>query len=257
MATKNSNKNSETPTLVTLKNKAGKIHDVALKASNDLVEETIATGEQWQNLLAKAIQKGTTLFGKQQELALTSLETLKEQALYGKMRLNKLVSSKTPKNKTAPKSGPTKRNTSEEIAQLLDEPAKAEAPTKKATTPAPAKTAKKPMAKAKIPAPAKAVKKPIADPFKKTPSTSATKPADLTLIEGIGPKIKELLTKAGISNLEQLAAANPADVKKSLTDAGPRYKMHDPSSWTAQAKLAAAGKMDELKALQAELKGGK
>jgi len=77
------------------------------------------------------------------------------------------------------------------------------------------------------------------------------------LIEGIGPKIQELLIKAGIADFDQLASASPADLKKILVDAGTRFQMHDPSTWAAQAKLAAAGKMEELKVLQAELKGGK
>jgi hypothetical protein len=33
--------------------------------------------------------------------------------------------------------------------------------------------------------------------------------------------------------------------------------MHDPTTWPAQAKLAAAGKWDELKAMQDNLKGGR
>jgi len=36
-----------------------------------------------------------------------------------------------------------------------------------------------------------------------------------------------------------------------------RYKMHDPTTWPKQAKLAADGKWDELKKLQDELDGGK
>jgi len=80
---------------------------------------------------------------------------------------------------------------------------------------------------------------------------------DLTKIEGVGPKIKEILNKSGIFSFEQLAAAKPADIKKSLEAAGPRFKMHNPGSWPKQSKLAADGKWDELKVLQDELDGGK
>ena len=76
----------------------------------------------------------------------------------------------------------------------------------------------------------------------------------LTLIEGIGPKIQELLNKAGIITFDQLAKSKPADLKKTLTDAGTRFQMHDPSTWAAQAKLAAAGKMDELKVFASRIK---
>jgi len=36
-----------------------------------------------------------------------------------------------------------------------------------------------------------------------------------------------------------------------------RYKMHNPSTWPAQAKLAAKGEWEKLGTLQAELSGGK
>jgi len=42
-----------------------------------------------------------------------------------------------------------------------------------------------------------------------------------------------------------------------LTDAGPRYQMHDPTSWPQQSGLAAKGKWEELKTLQDKLDGGK
>ena len=93
-------------------------------------------------------------------------------------------------------------------------------------------------------------------------TTSAPKPKkskkdDLTKIEGIGPKINELLNKGGINSFEDLANAKNDRLKKILDDAGPRYKMHDPGSWPRQSKLAADGKWDELKKLQDELDGGR
>lgn len=80
---------------------------------------------------------------------------------------------------------------------------------------------------------------------------------DLTLIEGIGPKIAELLNAAGIVTFADLAKAKPAAIKTTLEAAGKRYQMHDPATWPKQATLARDGKMTELKKLQAELKGGK
>jgi subtilisin-like proprotein convertase family protein len=93
-------------------------------------------------------------------------------------------------------------------------------------------------------------------------TTSAPKPKkskkdDLTKIEGIGPKINELLNKGGINSFEDLANAKNDTLKKILDDAGPRFKMHDPGSWPRQSKLAADGKWDELKKLQDELDGGR
>lgn len=80
---------------------------------------------------------------------------------------------------------------------------------------------------------------------------------DLTLVEGIGPKIAELLIEAGITTFAQLADADDATVQQVLTDAGPRFNVHDATTWNEQAALARDGKMDELKELQDRLKGGK
>ena len=92
------------------------------------------------------------------------------------------------------------------------------------------------------------------------PVKTETKPAgpdDLKKIEGIGPKISELLNLNEIETFSQLAASDPADLKSILEDAGSRYKMHDPTTWPQQAALAAEGKWDELKVLQDKLDGGR
>ena len=80
---------------------------------------------------------------------------------------------------------------------------------------------------------------------------------DLKKIEGIGPKIAELLNNAGIKTFKKLSKTEVKDIKKILLDAGSRFQMHDPGSWPKQAGLAAAGKWDELAALQEVLDGGK
>lgn len=80
---------------------------------------------------------------------------------------------------------------------------------------------------------------------------------DLTLIEGIGPKIAEMLTKNNIVTFQDLAKAKIDTLQTILKNAGSRYAMHDPTTWTKQADLAAKGKMAELKTMQDSLKGGK
>ena len=79
----------------------------------------------------------------------------------------------------------------------------------------------------------------------------------MTIVEGIGPKIAELLIAAGISDFAQLAASKKTAISEVLSNAGSRYAMHDPTTWPQQAKLAAAGKWEQLKKLQEELKAGK
>ena len=83
------------------------------------------------------------------------------------------------------------------------------------------------------------------------------KPDDLKKIEGVGPKISELLAAAGYDTFTKLSAAAPEKLKEVLSEAGPRYQMHDTTTWPQQAGLAAAGKWDELEKLQDELDGGK
>jgi large subunit ribosomal protein L17 len=80
---------------------------------------------------------------------------------------------------------------------------------------------------------------------------------DLKIIEGIGPKIADVLVEAGISTFAQLAATSPESIKEILESAGPQYNVHDPATWPAQSQLAADGKWEELKTLQDELLGGR
>ena len=80
---------------------------------------------------------------------------------------------------------------------------------------------------------------------------------DLKKIEGIGPKISELLNTAGITTFVALANTDAAKIKEILAAAGSRYASHDPTTWPAQAEMAAAGEWDKLNAWQDELDGGK
>lgn len=96
-----------------------------------------------------------------------------------------------------------------------------------------------------------------AAPKKAAPKKAAAKGDDLTKIEGIGPKIGELLAGNGIASYADLAAAKAEKISEILHEAGGTYASRDPSTWPQQAELAAAGKFDELKALQDELKGGR
>ena len=82
-------------------------------------------------------------------------------------------------------------------------------------------------------------------------------PDNLKRVEGIGPKIAEVLRSSGITTFDKLAAMTPDQIKKVLTAAGDRFSFQDPTTWPAQADLAAKGKWDELKKWQEELKGGK
>lgn len=79
---------------------------------------------------------------------------------------------------------------------------------------------------------------------------------DLTVVEGIGPKINELFKNAGVVTFAQLAKQTVPQMQKVLDDAGSRYKLANPGTWAQQAALAAENKWSELKALQDKLSGG-
>ena len=78
---------------------------------------------------------------------------------------------------------------------------------------------------------------------------------DLIIIEGIGPKIAGLLNQAGIKSFAQLATVDLSVVEKLLKENGLQFVKFN--SWPEQARLAAEGKMDELKALQEKLVAGR
>ncbi|MFZ1456011.1 MAG: 30S ribosomal protein S1 [Saprospiraceae bacterium] len=92
---------------------------------------------------------------------------------------------------------------------------------------------------------------------KAEPQKKSAKGDDLKKIEGIGPKIEELLHIANIVTFSDLAKADVAVLKEILHAAGSRYQMHDPSSWPMQSEMAANGDWDKLKEWQENAKGGK
>jgi len=107
----------------------------------------------------------------------------------------------------------------------------------------------------------KAAEEPAAEKVEEAPSAPVAddsgKPDDLKKIEGIGPKISEKLSEAGVDTFQKLADADVQKLKDILEAAGSRYRMHDPTTWPEQAGIAAAGDWDKLKELQDRLDGGK
>jgi large subunit ribosomal protein L21 len=120
----------------------------------------------------------------------------------------------------------------------------------KAEKAAPVKEAKKETKKeAKVEAPK-------AETKKAAPKKSTAKADDLKKIEGAGPKAAEALIAAGVDTFAKVAAMKPEAISTILTDASPRLAHLVTDTWPKQAKLAADGKWDELKALQDKLDGG-
>lgn len=107
---------------------------------------------------------------------------------------------------------------------------------------------------------AAALEQPVAEAVVAEKPAKAKKKAegdDLKLIEGVGPKIADLLINAGIVTFADLAATPVEKVSEILDAAGSRFAMHNPATWADQAALARDGKWDELKELQDKLNAGK
>jgi predicted flap endonuclease-1-like 5' DNA nuclease len=85
----------------------------------------------------------------------------------------------------------------------------------------------------------------------------AALPDDLLIVEGIGPKISDLLNQNGIFTFAQLATTSVERLRAILDAGGSRFRIADPGTWPTQALLAREGYMDALKALQGTLRAGR
>lgn len=94
-------------------------------------------------------------------------------------------------------------------------------------------------------------------PDTRMPQTAvAAKPDNLQLIEGIGPKIAQIMKDAGINTFAALAAKSATELRAILDEAG-ISAISDPTTWPEQAGLAARGEWEALEELQENLKGGR
>ncbi|MBP7273551.1 MAG: 50S ribosomal protein L27 [Saprospiraceae bacterium] len=125
------------------------------------------------------------------------------------------------------------------------------APVKKVAAPkaAPKAIAEKPAAPIETPAP-------VVEETS-TPAPKGIKADDLKVIEGIGPKIEQLLKEGGFPTWESVANADAAALKEILSNAGSRFSFHDPTTWPDQARMAMNGEWDKLREFQDLLMGGK
>ncbi|MBY0421022.1 MAG: hypothetical protein K2Q06_01880 [Parvularculaceae bacterium] len=83
-----------------------------------------------------------------------------------------------------------------------------------------------------------------------------TGPDNLEIIEGVGPKIADLLRAAGIRSFQHLAATKPADIQAILEKGGQSFKLARPDTWPEQADLAARNSWRALALLQKSLNAG-
>jgi predicted flap endonuclease-1-like 5' DNA nuclease len=80
---------------------------------------------------------------------------------------------------------------------------------------------------------------------------------DLTIIEGIGPKIDDLFHANGVVSFAQLARLSVPEMLEILGRGGPHFQLANPGTWAEQAALASENRWAELKRLQEVLISGR
>ncbi|HNQ26435.1 MAG TPA: hypothetical protein PKL92_00790 [Aquaticitalea sp.] len=102
---------------------------------------------------------------------------------------------------------------------------------------------------------------PVAIPFDASAAAAVfgkkIKENDLTIVEGIGPKIQELFHNHDVRTWKALSECSVEKCQKVLDSGGDNYRIHNPGTWPEQARLAYEGKWKELLKWQEELDGGK
>lgn len=87
---------------------------------------------------------------------------------------------------------------------------------------------------------------------------AAIKEDNLQVVEGIGPKMEEVLKENGVSTLGQLAGMNKGEIDAILAKYGNKYtRIIDPTTWPQQAALANEDKWEELIVMQKSLDTGR
>ncbi len=92
---------------------------------------------------------------------------------------------------------------------------------------------------------------------KKTDIYASLKSDNLQVVEGVGPKMEEVLKNNKVTDWSTLASQSPESLRALLDKSGTRYQIIDPATWPEQAALANAGKWDELITLQKALDTGR
>jgi predicted flap endonuclease-1-like 5' DNA nuclease len=175
----------------------------------------------------------------------------------GKCCRSKKKESSSPTPPPAPAAKTTQPPAATTPVNKVAAPTPAPAPAKPKATPV-NKVAEKPAAKTAKKAPVKTTAKNV------TIDLAAAKAAgikiksadDLTVIEGIGPKINELFKNNGLKTFADVSTAKVSEMRAILDKGGARFRIANPGTWAKQAKLAANNKWKELKKLQDDLSGG-
>ena len=221
MATKVSIEEKLTNNVKEVNTKVKNWHQQLVKITDETLDNVLATGEQWQNIVNESIQKGTKLFGKQQDLIFDSLEDVKKMHFSNVKRFKQLIELEELGNKAKSlvKKAKTEKNKVAEKVEKAAVEAKAEVGGKVEKVASKAKAAVAEVSKTSV-----------------KPKAAPAKNEDLKLINGIGPKMEGIFKAAGIKTLSDLANAPIDAITTILTNTGGRYKSLDPKEWIEEAK---------------------
>lgn len=240
----------------TLRTKVNEVNEDFLKVSNEIVDETLATGEQWQAVFAKAMKTGTKALDQNQKLAVKAVAGARVQYVNGSRRLMNLLGIDAAKvseqvketvedaKESVEKATNSARKTANKVIGKTTDAAKrvskATAKAKKETTAKieqQATEAKKQVAKATATAKQQA-NKAIEQAAKAVEPT--VERDNLKLIDGIGPKMEDTLNQFGIDTFKQMAVANVKNLTAALETVNPRYASEERvQNWIASAKKMA------------------
>lgn len=236
-----------------IKKNISSLNNDLIGISEEIIETTVKIGTKWQKFIAKSIKTSEPVVEKQVDVVFDTLNTLKLQWKDGKKQWKKLRTSGTSKVEAAEKTavhGILKSSTPVKSAVVVvQKTAKKSTPVKSEKTAIKKVSKKSTVVKSEKATVNKIAKSKATVKAEKISAVSSKE--DLTIIEGIGPKIEELLNAAGILTFNDLATAQYNTIQGILDAAGSRFKMHDPSFWMTQASYAAKGQMTELDAWKA------
>lgn len=231
-------KRRKTNKKVSVKNTLTELNCKLINGSEELIDSTVITGEKYQKLFAKTLKKSEPLVEKQVDIMFDTIESVRDQFEFGTVRFKKLIgwNGKTLKKfrKNATKNIDTLRKNAEETVETIQNElgftVKAEV---KASPAAP--TAKKTRTTKTV------TRKTRVTPKRAKSAAKATKNvvAGLQAIDGIGPKMEQVLQAGGIKTIKAISKASVARIEKAIAKSGSNFRAVNPESWIAQAiKLA-------------------
>ncbi len=199
-----------------LKAQAKVANKVALEVGNELLEVTRKSGKMYQGAFQKMVQGGVTIFGMQQDFALNALEQVADRVKENE-RLSKLVGASTVVLNRFKKATDNVKDSWTEAADGVKEGVLT---AKEAVGEAVAETVEE------VKAGADQVGEKVVDVMK----------VNIQKIDGIGPKVEEVLRSAGFDNFEKIAKASAEELEAVLEAAGTSFKKFDPRPWIEEAK---------------------